>query len=126
MNCLRPRFKKDAPHKNNVFFKPCTKLTLHCNRRSGHLKTEHTESLLQLRRHLGNWSRGPAVSMRSEQLVAHEELEQFPLLSVYDSSHCCQCTLCPNRVRNKFFINILNRTILLCILGVITLVKQRM
>ena len=28
-----------------VFSKPCTKLTLHCNHRCGHLKTEHTESL---------------------------------------------------------------------------------
>ena len=37
-----------------VFSKPCTKLTLHCNHRSGH-KTEHTESLFLLRRHLGNW-----------------------------------------------------------------------
>jgi hypothetical protein len=59
-----------------VFSKPCTKLTLHCNHRSGHLKTEHTESLLLLRRHVGNWSRDPAVSMRSELLVAHEKLGQ--------------------------------------------------
>jgi hypothetical protein len=64
-------------------FKPCTKLTLHCNHRSGHLKTEHIESLLLLRRHLGNWSRAPVVSMRSELLVAHEELGQFSLLTVY-------------------------------------------
>ena len=35
----------------------CTKLTLHCNHRSGHLKTEHTDSFFLLRRHLGNWSR---------------------------------------------------------------------
>jgi hypothetical protein len=35
--------------------KPCAKLTLHCNHRSGHLKTEQTESLFLLRRHLGNW-----------------------------------------------------------------------
>jgi len=34
----------------------------------------HTESLFLLRRHLGNWPRGPAVSMRSELLVAHEKL----------------------------------------------------
>jgi hypothetical protein len=27
--------------------------------------------------------RGPAVSMRSELLVAHEKLRQFPLLTVY-------------------------------------------
>jgi hypothetical protein len=63
--------------------KPCTKLTLHCNHRSGHLKTEHTESLFLLRRHLGNRPRGPAVSMRSELLVAREKLGQFPLLTVY-------------------------------------------
>jgi len=49
----------------------------------GHLKTEHTESLFLLRRHLGNWSRSPAVSMRSELLVAHEKLGQLPLLTVY-------------------------------------------
>ena len=65
-----------------VFSKPCTKLTLHCNHRSGHLKTEHTESLFLLRRHLGNWPRGPAVSMRSELLVAHEKLGQSPLLTL--------------------------------------------
>jgi hypothetical protein len=39
------------------FFKPCMKLTLHCTHRSGHLKTENTESLLLMRHHLGNWSR---------------------------------------------------------------------
>ena len=38
-----------------VFSKPCTKLTLHCNHRPGHLKTEHTEGLFLLWRHLGNW-----------------------------------------------------------------------
>jgi len=37
---FRARFRKDAPC---VFSKPCRKLTLHCNHRSGHLKTEHTE-----------------------------------------------------------------------------------
>jgi len=63
--------------------KPCTKLTLHCNQRSGHLKTEHTESLSLLRRHLGNRPRGPAVSMRSVLLVAHEKLGQLLLLTVY-------------------------------------------
>jgi hypothetical protein len=59
------------------------KLTLHCNHGSGHLKTEHTESLFLPRRHLGTWPRGPAVSMRSELLVAHEKLGQVPLLTVY-------------------------------------------
>jgi hypothetical protein len=48
-----------------VFLKPCIKLTLHCNHRSGQLKIEHT------------------VSMRSELLVAHEKLGQLPLLMVY-------------------------------------------
>jgi hypothetical protein len=65
------------------------KLTLHCNHRSGHLKTEHTENLL-LQRHLWNWPRGHAVSMRSELLVAHEKLG------------------------HNFFIHFENRTILLC------------
>ena len=70
-------------HSCCVFSKPCTKFTLHCNHRSGHLKTEHTESLFLLQRHLWNWSRGPAISMRSELLVEHEKLGQLPLLTVY-------------------------------------------
>jgi hypothetical protein len=63
--------------------KPCTKLTLHCNHGSGHLKTEHTGSLFLLRCHLENWPRGPAVSKRSELLVAREKLGQLSLLTVY-------------------------------------------
>jgi hypothetical protein len=66
-----------------VFSKPYTKLTLLCNDRCGHLKTEHTESLFLLPRHLGNLPRGPAVSMRSELLVAHEKHGVLPLLTVY-------------------------------------------
>jgi hypothetical protein len=31
-----------------LFFKPCTKLTLHCNHKSGHLKTDHTECRLKI------------------------------------------------------------------------------
>jgi hypothetical protein len=69
---------------NAVFNDPPKKeITLHCNHRSGHLKTEHTESLLLLQRHLLNWPRGHAVSLRSEQLVAHEKLGQLPPLTVY-------------------------------------------
>ena len=79
---FRARLRTDAPAWR-VFSKPCTKLTLHCNHRSGHLKTEHTESLFLLQRHLGNWHRGPAESMRSELLVAHEKLGQSLLLTVY-------------------------------------------
>ena len=66
-----------------VFYKPCKKLTPHYNHRPGHLKTKHTESLLLLRRHVGNWLRGPAISIRSELLVAHAKLGQLPLLTVY-------------------------------------------
>jgi hypothetical protein len=81
--------------------KPCTNLRLHCNHRSGHLKMEHTESLFLLRRHLGNWPRGPAVSMRSELLVAHEKRGQLPLLTVYidflltfeTAPFFCECTV---------------------------------
>jgi hypothetical protein len=43
----------DAPCAVRLFYR-CTKLTLHCNHRSGHLNTEHTESVSLLRRHLGN------------------------------------------------------------------------
>jgi len=99
---FRARFRKDSPGMC-VFSKPCTKLTLPCNHRSGHLKTEHTENLFLLRRHLGNWPRGPAVSMRSELLVAHEKLGQLLL-----------CTLCPCKMRNRFLVNFWNHTILLC------------
>ena len=61
----------------------CSVSFVHCNHRSGYLKREHTESLFLLRRHLGNWPLGPAISMRSELLVAHEKLGQSPLLTVY-------------------------------------------
>ena len=61
----------------------CSVSFVHCNHSFGHLKTGHTESLSLLRRHIGNWPRGPAVSMRSELLVAHEKLGQLPLLTVY-------------------------------------------
>ena len=57
--------------------------SVHCNHRSGHLKMEHTESPFILRRHLGNWPRGPEVRLRSELLVAHEKLGQLLLLTVY-------------------------------------------
>ena len=67
---FRARFRKDAPGRCSVL-------------RSGNLKTEHTESLSLLRCHLGNWPRGPAVSTRSELLVAQEKLGQFLLLTVY-------------------------------------------
>jgi hypothetical protein len=77
------RFKKCITPVWWISFKLCTKLTLHCNHRPGHLKTEHTERLLLLRRHLGNWSRGPVVSMKIELLLAYDKLEQFPLLAVY-------------------------------------------
>jgi len=80
--CGAVRFRKDAPARC-VFSKPCTKLTLHCNHRSGHLKTEYTESIFLLQHHLGNWPRGPEVSLRSELLVANEKFGQLRLLTVW-------------------------------------------
>jgi hypothetical protein len=44
---------------------------------------EDTENLFLLRRHLENWPRGPAVSMRSELLGEHEKRGQLALLTVY-------------------------------------------
>ena len=35
----------------------CSVSFVHCNHRSGHLKTENTENLFLLRRHLVNWPR---------------------------------------------------------------------
>jgi hypothetical protein len=63
---FRARFRKDA---KCVFSKPYTKLTL--------------QNLFLLQRYLGNWPRGPAVSMRSELLVAYEKLGLLSLLTVY-------------------------------------------
>jgi hypothetical protein len=80
---FRARFKTDIILVWCVFFKPFKKLTLHCNHRSGHLKTEHANSLPLLRSHLRNWFRGLVLSMGSELLVLHEILRQIPLLTVY-------------------------------------------
>ena len=46
-HCSRRRFNRNSLLLSFV----------HCNHRSGHLKTEHTESLFLLRRHLGSWPR---------------------------------------------------------------------
>jgi len=46
-------------------------------------KRSTQKAFFLLRRHLGNWPRGSVVSMRSELLVAHEKLQQLPLLTVY-------------------------------------------
>jgi hypothetical protein len=72
----RSRFKK------YIILVWCVFFTLHCNHGSEHLKTENTESLLLLRRHLGNWSHDPTLSKRDELLVAHEKLGQVLLLAV--------------------------------------------
>jgi len=85
-----------CPPARCIFSKPCMKITLHRNHRSGHLKTEHTESLFLLRRHVGNWPRGPAVSTRSELLLAHEKLGQLLLLTVY---------VVPSKMKNRFLVN---------------------
>jgi hypothetical protein len=66
-----------------VFFKLYMKLTLHCNRRFGHIKKENKPVPLLLQRHLPHWYRGPAVSMKGELPVARETLGQFPLPTEY-------------------------------------------
>jgi hypothetical protein len=96
--------------------KPCMKLTPHCNHISGHFKMEHTESLFLLRRHLGNWPRGPVESIRSELLVAHEKLGQLPLLTV--------CVVPVKKVRNKFLVNFWNCTIF-CVHPVFNIICPR-
>jgi hypothetical protein len=79
---FRARFKKDTPHNNNVFLNRARN-SCSTNHICGHLKTEHTGSILLLQRHLGNWSRGSAISMTSKLLIAHEILAQFPLLTIF-------------------------------------------
>jgi len=68
---FRARFRKDAPARC-VFSKPCTELTLHCNHRSGHLKTEYTESRYLLRRHIGNWPRTSQLAWEANCCSAWE------------------------------------------------------
>jgi len=70
---------------------------------SGHLKTEHTESLFCCDAILET---DPAVSMRSVFWLRMRNL---------DTCCCWRCTLCPCKVRNKFLVDFWNRTILLCI-----------
>jgi len=78
------RFRKDAAC---VFSKPYTKLTLHCNHRSGHLKTEHTESLFLLRRHLGNWP--PRPRNKHEKRTAGSAWETWPVAAA-DGVRCAR------------------------------------
>jgi len=74
---FRARFRKDAPAR-------CTKLTLHCNHRSEYLKTEHTESLFLLRRHLGNWPR-----IKREKRTAGSAWETWTVAAA-DCVHCAR------------------------------------
>jgi hypothetical protein len=90
-----------------VSFKPCIKLTLHCNHSSGHLQTENKESCLLLRRHLGNCSRSPAVSMTSELLIAREKSGQFPL-PVQGRSQFCYRLLKPHHFLNTLYFHSFN------------------
>jgi hypothetical protein len=94
---------KKMHHKRMSFFKLCTKLTLHCNHRSGHLKTEHTESLLLLWRHLGNWSRS-----KHEKRTAGSACKLGTISTA--GSVCCACVWWEIN-----FLPFWNRTILLCI-----------
>jgi hypothetical protein len=75
--------------------KPCTKLTLHCNHRSGHLKTENTAAT-------PSWKLAPRQAW---------EVNCWSRMRNLDS---CRCTLCPCKVRNKFLVNFWNCIIPLC------------
>ena len=68
--------------------------TLHCNHRSGHLKTEHTESPFLLRRHLGNWP-----CSKHEKRTAGSACETWTVAAADG------VTLWPCKVRNKFLVN---------------------
>ena len=67
--------------------KPCTKLTLHCNHRSGHLKTEHIERLFLLRRHLGNWP--PPPHSKHEKRTAGSAWETWTIAAA-DGVRCAR------------------------------------
>ena len=81
---FRARFRKDAPC---VFSKPCTKLTLHCNNRSGHLTTDHAESLFLLRRHLVNWP--PRPRSKHEKRTAGSAWETWTVTAA-DGVRCAR------------------------------------
>jgi hypothetical protein len=70
-------FKKSHHTRIILFFKPCTKLTLYCNHRSGHLKTEHTESLLI-----------PGPQSKHEKLRQLTEVDKTETRSISDTLGC--------------------------------------
>jgi hypothetical protein len=72
--------------------------------RSGHFKTEHTENLFLLWRHLGNCSRSK-----------HEKRTAGSAWETWTFYRCWRCTLWPCKVRNKFLVNVWNCSILLYI-----------
>ena len=80
---FRARFRKDA----QCLFKPCTKLTLHCNHRSWHLKTEHTQGLFLLQRHLGNWP--PRPRSKHEKRTAGSAWETWKVATA-DGVRCAR------------------------------------
>jgi hypothetical protein len=67
---FRARFKKKThPTRIMYFFKPCTKLTLHCNHRSGaHRKPFRTTT--------------PSWKLVPRPRSKHDKLGEFPLLAV--------------------------------------------
>jgi len=70
-----------------VFSKPCTKLTLHCNHRSGHLKTEHTESLLPAA--TPSWKLAPRASSKHEKRTAGSTWETWTVAAA-DGVRCAR------------------------------------
>jgi hypothetical protein len=89
---------KKTPLKNNVFFKLCTKLTLHSNHRSGHLKTEHTERLLLLWRVSTQKTFSCCDTILETGPMAHSKHEKWTAGSAWETwtvpaadSVCCAC-----------------------------------
>jgi hypothetical protein len=98
-------FKADAPHKSNLFFKPCTKLTLYCNHRSEHLKTAYRKP-------------SPAATLYWKLVLRpHGKHEKQPAVSAWETwTVSAADSVCCARVgwEIHFFNNFWNRTILLC------------
>jgi hypothetical protein len=78
---FRSRFKKDAPHKNNVFINRarnsrCSVITDLATSNEAYIKPSVTTPSSKL-------VPRPRRSMRNELMVVREKLGQFPLLTVY-------------------------------------------
>ena len=104
---FRARFRKDAPHRNNItkWYREFVETGCTADHNSGHA----TSSL--------RWTDYRVDVCRVTQgahieglWLPHEKLGQLP---------CWRCTLCSCKLRNKFLVYFWNRTILLCLLCIV-------